>query len=126
MLAEALAAARELPDMGLLDSPRACALAALAPNLPPNLLPRAIDVARELRDADARAQALASLAPHLLPELLADALDIAREIGDADARAQTLAALAPHMPEDLREQTLREALAAARGLPETVLFSARA
>jgi hypothetical protein len=47
------------------ESARAQALAALAPHLPPNLLPQALAAAGEIEWESARAQALAALAPRL-------------------------------------------------------------
>ncbi|MCS6969633.1 MAG: hypothetical protein NZ552_01265, partial [Planctomycetes bacterium] len=107
---QALAHARQMLDEGR----RAGALANLAPQLPPDLLPEALAAAREIKSELYRARALAALAAHLPPELLPEALAAAREIRDADDRAEALAALAAHLPPDLLPDLLPEALAAAR------------
>ncbi len=123
LLQEALDAARELPEQGFLGSPRAEALAALAPHLAghPHLLQRALDAAREIQDPYARARALADLAPHLEEPLrlqaLQLALDAAREIQDPYARARALADLAPHLAG--HPHLLQQALDAAREIQDS-------
>jgi len=93
---------------------RAKALAALAPHLPPDLLPQALDAAKRI-EKSARAYALAALALRLAVLGYSwEALTTAKEIWDADDRTRALAALTPHLPPDLQEQALRQALAAAR------------
>ncbi len=133
---QALTYLRQMPDEGQ----RAEALEALAPRLPPDLLPEALAAAREIQNEFDRARALTALAERLpevlpaalaaareiqnefdraraltalaerLPEVLPAALAAAREIRDEGPRAFALAALAPHLPPDL----LPAALAAAR------------
>jgi archaellum biogenesis ATPase FlaH len=126
VLTEALASAREIEDDTAraedLDEDqytraigkeiaRAEALAAMTPYLPPDLLPQALDVAREIGWKSARAEALAALAHRLAePGHLQEALAAAGEIRDESDRARTLAVLAPHLPPDL----LKQALAAVR------------
>ncbi len=96
VLAEAMAAARATKEPY-----RPEALAALAPHLPPALLPEALAAACAIKEADCRAKALAALAPHLPPAVLRTRVRA--------APAEQLAALAPHLPPAL----LPEALAAA-------------
>ncbi|MEZ0395411.1 MAG: hypothetical protein ABWK53_03125, partial [Anaerolineales bacterium] len=103
---QALAYIRQMPD----EDQQADALAALAPHLPPELLPEALAAAREIQNDRQRADALAALVPHLPPDLFPEALAATREIQYEQHRADALAALAPHLPPEL----LPEALAAAR------------
>ncbi|HEX7316258.1 MAG TPA: hypothetical protein VF297_20295 [Pyrinomonadaceae bacterium] len=82
-------------------------LDAAAPQLPPQLLPHALDVLRNVSDQDERNWALEQLIPHLPTGLLSEAQDIARGIGDADDRLDALVTLAPYLPDDLRHDLLR-------------------
>jgi hypothetical protein len=93
LLAEALAAAREIEDADA----RADVLTTLAARLPPELLPEALAAARKIQDANDRAELLTALAARLPPELLPEALAAARVIKDEDARAKALATLAPRL-----------------------------
>jgi hypothetical protein len=96
--------------------PRVEALTALAPHLPADLMPRALDAAAALNENDffsssPRAKALAGLAPHLPADLMARALDAALTIRDHYSRVEALTALAPHLP----ASQLARALDAAAG-----------
>jgi hypothetical protein len=72
-----------------------------------------------IRDEVTRAQALSDLAP-LLPELyVREALVAAHDMHRSDAKAHALTRLAERLPNPLREETLREALKAAREIPYT-------
>ncbi len=113
-LSKALHAARSIDHPYL----RARALADLAPLLPPNLLPDALEAARQIPDDPygSRAHALANLAPHLPQHLLPDALETARSLPNdfLGSRAHAFANLAPHLPPDL----LPDALEAAREISD--------
>jgi hypothetical protein len=112
----ALEVARAIGDAAA----RARALAALAPHLPPALLPEALAAAREIEREDLRIATLAALAPHLPPNeqpiVYAEALAAARAIERGRARADELAALAPHLPPNEQPIVYAEALAAARAI----------
>jgi hypothetical protein len=110
LLAEALAAAAEIPD----ETIRAEALAKMAPRLPASLLPAALEVARALeRDYD-RGKAIVGLAPHLSDESTWQAaLALARGIEFNQPRATALSALAAAGPAAERGTLLQEALALA-------------
>jgi hypothetical protein len=120
-------------------------LQALAPHIPDDLLPRALEVARAECNAHSRAEALMALAPRIdaarndalaavlsldeswwpaalrrlapyLPqELLEQAWRAGRELSGLP-RARTLAALAPHLAEPRRRSALQEAIEAAVSL----------
>jgi hypothetical protein len=59
------------------DYRRSSALAALAPHLPANLLPKALEIAMTFGEEGLRASALADLTPYLNADLLARALETA-------------------------------------------------
>ena len=116
------AALDALPAAGDDDGGTAALLRALAPRLPAELLPAALERAVALEYLEERAAAIAALAPFLPPELLARAAQAARAIppgahadgrhgGGRDHRADALAALAPHLPD--AEHVFREAVTAA-------------
>jgi len=105
VLAEALAAAREIDDPYV----RAEALAALAPHLVDEQKQQVLAAAREIGWPYFRAKALAALAPHLVDEQKQQALAAAREIDDLHARAEALAALAPHLVDEQKQQALATA-----------------
>jgi hypothetical protein len=98
------------------ESARAKVLTALAPHLPPDLLPAALAATQTISNKSTRANVLTALAPHLPPDLLPAALAATQTIQDTDACAYVLATLAPHFPPDLRSQALRDALAAAQNI----------
>jgi hypothetical protein len=83
------------------ESPRAAALAALAPCLTPPVLGAALEAAREIGSESGRAAALTALVPRFTtPErdqVLSEALAAARAIDDERSRAAALAALVPHL-----------------------------
>ncbi|ACL23123.1 hypothetical protein [Chloroflexus aggregans] len=109
VLYEALAAAQAIKW----EAARARALFALAPYLPPALLPEALAAAQTIADPDDRARALAALAPPPPPDqqgqVLHEALAAAQAIADPYYRAVALAALAPHLPPALLPETLAAA-----------------
>ncbi len=115
-MAEALMIAQNLPEKNARGpgSPRAEALASLAPHLPEGLLSQALDAAQGIRDEWPRTRVLAALAPHLPEELLPQALDAARSIRVEEYRAHVLSALGPRLPKAL----LAQALDAARSIED--------
>jgi hypothetical protein len=100
---------------------RGKALAALAPQLPEELLGKALSVAETIDDTLWRALALAALAPRLPAEeregVVVDVLEAADTIGDETARARALTTLVPELPEEL----LGEASSAVETLSDSVL-----
>lgn len=102
--------------VALPESNRAYALRALAPQLPPRLLDKALASAANTKSDSSRATALTGLAPHLPPELLTQALAIATAIDSAYSRAQGLTALAPRLPVSRRTEILKQAIAAATAI----------
>lgn len=92
---------------------RATALTLLAPHLPHDQQPAALDQA--LRAATAisveyrRADALAALAPYLSTTQLTQALDAATAITDEHHRVQALIGLAPHLSPDQLTRALQVA-----------------
>jgi hypothetical protein len=105
------------------DERRAAALAALAPQLPPELLGDALAAVNAIGNEWHRAVALAALAPKLPPELLGDALAAADAIGYEGSREHALAALAPKLPPVRRQEALSDALAAAKAINHNFPFS---
>jgi hypothetical protein len=105
-----------LLQMNVDEEYRGRVLAALLPQLPPDLLFEALAIARTITDQEYRAQILATLAPQLPPDLLPEALIAARTIKDERYRAKSMVALAPLLPEPERGGVLAEALAAARAI----------
>ncbi|AFZ23663.1 NB-ARC domain-containing protein [Cylindrospermum stagnale PCC 7417] len=101
---KAFAAASYLFDSDFVDI-----LNALAEQLPPDLLSKALDTARKFLDERERADVLIVLAKNLPPDLLPEALATAREIRNEKYRAKALSALVEKLPD-----LLPEALAAAR------------
>ncbi|MBD2232109.1 NB-ARC domain-containing protein [Phormidium tenue] len=81
---------------------RAKALSELANQLPPELLPEALEVTRQITDESDCAMALRELAKQL-PELLPEALEVTRQITDESHRANALRELAKQLPELLPE-----------------------
>ena len=91
------------------------ALAGLLPRLAELGCPEgALAAAQEMVDKLWQARALAGLAPHLTEPLLKKALTVARGMPDERWRIRALIGMAPHLPEALKEQTFKDALAAAR------------
>jgi hypothetical protein len=107
LLWDALAAARELPNLYWRDwtdkSPQSEALAALVPRLAKLGYPReALAVAREIEAEGHRAKALLGLAHYLSEPMLNEALAVVRDMPGEDwegrsIRAQVLAALASRL-----------------------------
>jgi hypothetical protein len=89
---------------------RAEALKKLLPSLSPELLPEALDIAREIGYEKYRANALTALAERLPSELLPEALAAAREIESDWDCVYVLTVLAARLPPEL----LPEALATAK------------
>jgi hypothetical protein len=93
---------------------------ALAPLLPPRLIPDALAAARTFAIGDQRAEALASLVPRLTGgerrDVIAEALACARAPGHSAefGQAHGLAAVLPHLTGDERQAVQAEALAAVR------------
>ena len=114
VLAEALGSTEEI----LNTIYGAEAFDALASQLPADLLPKALDMARAIEDDETRALALIALAPRFpgteREDVLAEVLDAARSIGEERDRALTLATLAPQLPAAL----LPKALDMARAIEE--------
>ncbi len=107
VLAAALDAARTIDEE---DSEwRAEALAELAPHLPAELVPVALDLARAVDDPDGRARALAAVASHVAADLLLGALQTARTIDSPFWLSRALVELAPRLPPDLLRDALRAA-----------------
>ncbi len=84
---------------------RAGALSTLAKQLPPELLPEALEVTRQISDASDRARALSELAKQL-PELLPEALEVTRQISHESYRARALSELAKQLPPELLPEAL--------------------
>jgi hypothetical protein len=76
------------------------------PQLPPQLIPRALDVVRSIADQDERNGALENFVPYLPASLLSEAEEIARGIGDAYDRINALTAFVPYLPDTLRHDLL--------------------
>jgi hypothetical protein len=101
---------------------RAWALAALAPHLPTEALPQALNAARAISDKRPRADVLTALAPHLplqaQAEVLVEIRRAARAISYEGSPVALLAALAPHLPTEARPEIFAEALDAARAIED--------
>ncbi len=89
-------------------------LTELAPHLPDNFLPAAIDIARTVTDPAYRVEALATLAPRLTDRLrrrvLSDVLGMIRSHSafplDSYHAERVLVAIIPHLPADLCPEAL--------------------
>jgi len=96
------------------ESDRAEVLTALAPHLPPDLVPHALHAATAITSDYARAKALTALALHLPPDqrhtALHHAYRAAAAITNDYARAKALSGLAEHLPPAERRDALRQAL----------------
>ena len=103
---------RAAPAFAAAIVPERFALEALAPHLPPELVPAAVSAAEEIDDADECAHALAALAPRLPVERRGEALAIAF---DPDVIADVIVALAPV----LGDAQVADALEAAAALDDT-------
>jgi Domain of unknown function (DUF4062) len=126
VLASALAIALDLDAGGFWTSPRAAAMARLAPHLTGSMQMKALDAARGLTESDARALALTALAPHVSEDLAAsvraDALAAAQAIENHQRRAFALDRIVPVLPVPERERVISDAIDAARrsGYPVTL------
>jgi hypothetical protein len=96
---------------------RARALVALAPLLTIDLQGEALAAVNTLTNERERAVLLSQLAPTLPPNMLVASLAVAHTMRSQDARVHALTVLAHHVPESARDQTMRDALAAATNLP---------
>ena len=96
---------------------RARVLVAIAPHLPTDLQGEALAAVHSLSNEQDRAMLLSELAPNLPPNMLVASLAVAHTMVTQDARVHALTALAHYVPESAREQTVRDALAAASNLP---------
>lgn len=88
-------------------------LAALAPRLPKEFMPEALEIVRTMSD-EVRAKLLIALSPYLPCGLKVEALTMVRTITDQCYRVEALAALASQLPQSERAQVVAEVLAAAR------------
>ncbi|MDB9429095.1 NB-ARC domain-containing protein [Microcystis aeruginosa CS-555/01A07] len=77
----------------------------LAPYLPQNLLPKALEMVRDVWYED-RVMVLTGLAPYLPQNLLPKALEIARDLGDERHRVMALTGLAPYLSQNLLPKAL--------------------
>ncbi|MDV3350740.1 NB-ARC domain-containing protein [Leptothoe sp. LEGE 181152] len=84
---------------------RAFALEHIAPLLPRQYLPEAIEITRQIQDAADRSSALIKLAQQTV-ELWPEALEVTRQIQDESSRSRALSALAEHLPESLWPEAL--------------------
>ena len=96
---------------------RARVLVAIAPHLPTDLQGEALAAVHSLNNEQDRAMLLSELAPNLPPNMLVASLAVAHTMVTQDARVHALTALAHYVPESARDQTIRDALAAASNLP---------
>jgi hypothetical protein len=110
---ETLAMVRKLPEWGRFESPRASAIAGLAPHLPEGLKAEALEEALAIKNRRAQAEALIALAPNLTEALMARALEAALAIKNKQTRARALIGLAPHLSKELKGQVVLEAFTAA-------------
>lgn len=89
------------------------ALDVLAPYLPSELLPQALEIAQNISDDEypfTRYNALACLAPLLSTELLQQALVSAQSIAEEEVRFQALAVLASYLPAEQSTPILQQVL----------------
>jgi hypothetical protein len=105
VLARALNAVAAVAD----DSSRTNALVRLAPQLPADLLPQAMDIAVNIGSAGYTSRALVGLARYLPQDLLARAVAKAGEITDQVASIEALAGLAPYLDNDKRMAVFTQA-----------------
>ncbi len=118
-LTEALSATNAIgPHVPGTHHPRADVLAALAGELPDELMTDALRAALASWSSD-RARGLAALAPRLSDELLADALAATQAVADCHDRAEAVAALAPYLVGEQRARALTDAFAAAATTPNS-------
>ncbi|PSN78838.1 hypothetical protein C8B47_14880 [filamentous cyanobacterium CCP4] len=80
------------------DNQKSRIIQALVANFPKSLLPKALEVTRQIHIKAFRAAALGVLAEKL-PELYPEALEVTRQIQDKSSRAAALGALAEKLPE---------------------------
>ena len=114
--AQALGVARSIGD----EWSRATALAHLAPRLPAELLPMALDAAMDVTYPGSRVDVLVQLIPRLPAEEQPALYRVAREAAlatpEAWHRARVLAQLAPHLLAEERPACFQAALEAARAI----------
>ena len=97
-----------------IESDRACVLAAVGAQLPPNLIPRAVDAARVMKSHENFAEALAGLAlAHVNVTagegVLREAFDATLRIEDTREKSLVLGRLAPHLPPAMLDGSLAAA-----------------
>lgn len=95
---------------------RAQALVALAPHLTLDLQGEALAAVHSLNNERERAMLLAQLAPTLPPNMLVASLAVVHSMQTQDSRVHALTVLAHYAPDNAREQTILDALAAASNL----------
>ena len=96
---------------------RAKALVALAPHLTADLQGEALAAVNNLSSEQERAILLGELAPNLPQNMLVASLVVAHTMREQDARVHALTILVRYAPEQARNQTQLDALAAAANLP---------
>jgi hypothetical protein len=97
---------------------RAQLLTELAPHLPESMKKQASDAAIKIQHGEARAIALCGLAPYLPVSLMKGVLDAAIKIQVSFIRAEALTEIAFYMPEPMETEALKEALNAAKQIPD--------
>jgi hypothetical protein len=86
----------------------------LAPYLSQEILVEILTTTQQSNDTTFKPWILKAIAPHLSPTHLPQALAIAKAIPSAPNRAQALYLIAEFLPHEMKEDTISEALAAAR------------
>jgi hypothetical protein len=83
-------------------------LADLAPDLTPELVPKALDAVLQIDDPWSREPAFIALVPKLPDSLLQKAVEATRAMDESPCRRRMLAAIAPRLPEPLLLSILGE------------------
>lgn len=96
---------------------RAQLLVALAPHLTEDLQREALAAVQGMKDEGEQAQMLSQLIPTLPSEMQLSCLDMADKMTQQEYRAQVLSVLAQYVPQQVRQQTMMDALYAASNLP---------
>ncbi|MBD2465716.1 hypothetical protein H6G89_32530 [Oscillatoria sp. FACHB-1407] len=112
---QGLAYALQIPS----QAQRASAIQQLAPKLPEELLPKVLEAARSIENAQYRFKALVALASYK-PEVWSEVLEAARSIENAQYRSEALVALASYKPEvwSDKPEVWSEVLEAARSVED--------
>ncbi|HET6889735.1 MAG TPA: DUF4062 domain-containing protein, partial [Pyrinomonadaceae bacterium] len=116
VIREAFTRSQDLPEWDYFSSPRAAALAKLAPHLSEILRAEALAAARAMGKKEAQVHALIGIVPYL-PEVskagvVQEALELVQAIEDTEARANALIRFAPYLPDEGKIKLLRDALEA--------------